>query len=287
MRASLAVPVLFAGVLCAFPTLADESWRNKPPAEWNKKELREILEHSPWAHRVSLMLVPPAVAEQPCAGSSDCMRTDSFREPPTTNTNAQIGGGAGPRAENDLEVETEKERTQNRYSGPLADDNSRAPLAIGGVSVIRWASAATIRDALARSVPPSGKLMDAEQLAQLSRPDAYVVYVDLRVGVSDVAHIPQAGMLTQQMARRSFLISKSARVHIPAARVVRAPMPEFDDRKQMAIAAYYIYFPKRMNGKSVFPEGETEVRFECPLRPVPIRADFKLSHMQREGSPDY
>lgn len=285
MKASQTAAFLLAGLLCASATLARQSWSGKPSHEWNEKEIRQILEHSPWAHRVSLMLVPSLEGVKPCQGNSGpCVRDDSFHEPPTSNS---AGATSGRQASTDLSVRAQRQNAQDLYSGPNTADDPNAADSVAGISVVRWASARTVRDALARWVLPSGKRMTAEELSILAPADSYVMYVDLRVALRDVGRIPQNGILTPRLARHSFLVLKPTGLRIPAAHITPAPLPEFDDRKEMAIAAYYIFFPKRKDGRDLLPERETEVRFECPLAPVPIRAGFKLSQMEREGSPDF
>ena len=285
MDRSRVTAFLVAGLFCASALPADEAWRAKPSTDWDQKDIRQILEHSAWAHRVSIMLVRPGGEVAGCIGSSGpCQRDDSFHAPKLPS-DASSTPPDPPRVTSDLSAQAKAKEMQGRYSGspdpPGSDDG------VVGVAVVRWASARTVREALGRMVPPSGKLMEPEELAQLAPADAYVVYVDLRVAVADVSRVPQNGVITERMARRSSLVLKSSGVRIPAARVVSAPLPEFDDRKELALAAYYIFFPRQRAGHASLPRNETEVRFECPLAPVPIHAEFKLWRMERDGAPDY
>src|SRR5208282_2439193 len=55
---------------------AGESWRVKPSTEWNEKDVREILEKSPWAHREKL-IVAREQAEVPPVESPDSHSTGS------------------------------------------------------------------------------------------------------------------------------------------------------------------------------------------------------------------
>jgi hypothetical protein len=283
MKTSRACTLLITGLVCALSAFADEAWQAKSPADWNEKDIRQILERSPWAHRVSVLLVRPDGEAAPCLGSKGpCAREDTFHSP--NNSSSNVPGG---RASPDLVTQVRNTERQQEYTGAADIDRPERSDGVAGIAVVRWASARTVRDALARLVPPSGKRMDAEELAQLAPLDAYVMYVDLRVPLADVSHISQNGVLTEQMARRSALVLKSSGQRIPAVRVAAAPLPEFDDRKELALAAYYIFFPKGRGARATLPARETEVRFECPLAPVAIRADFRLSRMTREGLPDF
>lgn len=267
------LPLLFAlsGALAA---RADEPWRNKPYTEWNEKEVREILEKSPWAHRQSLMLVKPS-PQAPCnARGRGCSTDDSVILPRTS----------GPRQGQILTKEPGA--AQNPHGPP---DMTPAPEGVSGAAVVRWASAQTVREALARSGMKGEKVATTEALesAPLPPSDAYyIVYVDLRVHLSDVKKVPQSGVFTPAMAQNSTLLVKRTGERISPLRVTAAPLPEFDDRRELALAAYYVYFPRQKDGKLVFTEKEGVVRFECPLTPLPIRAEFDLRDMRRGGVPD-
>lgn len=272
--------------MCASVALARGSWREKPATQWSQKDIRQILDHSPWGHRVSVVLRITAIQAESCPGTSGpCERADSFRDPSTSNTVNGIPTqqALGPRG---ATWHAGLQELQQRSSGPGSPEGSTAADAVSGVSVVRWVSAQTMRDALAKMVSPSGKRMDPQELAQLAGRGLYVLYVDLRVPLADVSRIPQNGVLTPRLVRRSVLVLKSSGLRIPAVRIASAPLPEFDDRKQLSLAAYYIFFPKEKDGHAVFSAGQREVRFECPLAPEPIHAEFKLSQMEREGSPD-
>ena len=275
--------LLVAGLCCAFTARAGDDWHAKPSSEWNEKEVRQILEHSPWSRRVSVLLVRPDGDAKACLGSKGpCVREDTFHSPdPNHGPPSSIKTSSGR-----VSGEGLSELRQDYPGGAEANTLGRTD-GVAGVAVVRWASSRTVHEALARVVPPSGKRMDAEQLAQLAPADAYVIYVDLRVALGDAGRISQFGVFTEQMARRSFLLPKSSGQRIPAVRVAAAPLPEFDDRKELALAAYYIFFPREQSGHATVPARETQIHFEYPLAPVPIRADFKLSQMSRGGSPDF
>jgi len=271
MRAPKACGFFLAVLAAALSAPADESWRHKPSTEWTDKEVREVLEKSPWAHREKLMLVPPKQQSFPCAtGNLHCFSDDSVSY--TT---------AGPRRKpspDDIHAQQE-----HRAAASLAP----RPDGVSAVAVVRWASAQTVREAMSRS--GKGETVasaEAPQPAPLFSSDAYVLYVDLRIHVNNVKDVPQSGVFTAAVAQNSRLIVKSTGRRILPLRVTSAPLPEFDKRKELALAAYYIYFPRLQDGKPVFGEKETLVRFECPLAPQPIHSEFDLRDMRRSGVPD-
>jgi len=273
------------GLLCASTAPADQTLPAGPSRDWNDKEIRQILENSPWAHRVPLLLVKPDAASQACTDrTGPCLRDEPFHEPVAEGTTTTETTVAVASTEGSTSALTKSRRD---HSGRPGDsDAAEANEAVTGVAVVRWASARTIREALAGLVPPSGKRMDPQEISQLAPADAYVVYADLRVAVGEVSRVPQNGILTQEIAGRSFLTLRSSGQKIPAVRVAPAPLPEYDDRKELALAAYYIFFPKQVDGHPSIPQREKEVRFDCPIVPVPLHVEFKLSRMARNGAPD-
>ena len=275
--------LLIAGFCCAYAVQADDAWHRKAPADWNDRDIRQILESSPWARRVSVLLVRPDGEAKPCMGSKGpCEREDTFHAPDPNHPSQGSIKTASGRVSGEGLAELQQE-----YPGAGEVASFGRSDGVAGVAVVRWASARTVQDALARMVPPSGKRMEATALSQLSPADAYVVYVDLRVALGDVSRVRQNGVLTQRMVQHSALVLKSSGARILAARVASAALPEFDDRKEVALAAYYVFFPRRKHGQEILSPRETGVRFECPLAPVAIRAEFKLSRMTREGLPDF
>ena len=273
MRTSQTCAGLFAILAVALTAPADESWRKKPYTEWNEKEVREVLEKSPWAHRQDLMLVKPNPRTPGPPRSRGCSDDDSVT----------VRGTSGPRQSQINSRQPSAAQNANTLS-----DIAPGPQGVSGTSVVRWESAKTVREALARSG------MKGEKVAKAGEPDptplppseAYILYVDLRVHVSDVKKVPQSGVFTAAMARNSVLVVKSTGERISPLQVTSAPLPEFDDRRELALAAYYVYFPRRRDGMPVLAEKETLIRFECPLTLQPIRAEFDLRDMRRDGVPD-
>ncbi|HKO04188.1 MAG TPA: hypothetical protein VJW51_05550 [Candidatus Acidoferrales bacterium] len=254
---------------------AGESWRVKPSTEWNEKDVREILEKSPWAHREKL-IVAREQAEVPPVESPDSHSTGSNVpiEPTTPGTRRRPTPSPS-----DLPA---------LNSARTAEVTHASQTGVGGIAVVRWASARTVREAMARNMVMHGTLTEeqARGLSGFETGDYYIVYVDLRVRLADVNRVPGGGVLTLAMVQNSILRVNGSGERLSPLTVKAAPLPEFDDRKELALAAYYVFFPREKQGKHVLRGDETVVRFECPLAPVPIHAEFDLRKMAREGSPD-
>jgi hypothetical protein len=165
------------------------------------------------------------------------------------------------------------------------------PQGLGGVSataVVRWASARTVREAMVRNGIQRGlvKPEEVEKSGIYAPLDTYVVYVDLRVTVADAKKVPQYGLFTAAMLENSVLVAKTTGERIAPLSVKAAPLPEFDERKELALGAFYVFFPRQVGGKQSLPVTETLVRFECRMAPVAITSEFELQKMAREGLRD-
>jgi len=276
MRTPQACVPLLAVLALSFVTQADDSWKNKPYTEWNEKEIREVLERSPWSRRENLMVVRSTVTNinPPCNPSNPrCFNAETDSVPPPD---------PNPRR-----------RTASPEAVQAAQDKRAASVlppadGVAGTAVIRWASAQTVREAMKRVGDKLEKVADMQVNEPPPLPPslAYILYVDLRVHLIDLKRIPKEGVLTRAMMRRSSLVMKSTGERIYPVRVTAAPLPEFDDRKELAIAAYYVYFLRQRDGKPVLPAKEKTVRFECPFSPSTISTEFSLKSMKRTGAPD-
>ena len=258
----------------AVVALGDESWRNKPPSEWNEKEVRRILENSPWAHRVKLMLVKPDPQQTACTSGSRRCKSEGDPTAPSG-----YPGRRRPATIDDAQAQQDKRASS--AASPGLDG-------VAAIAVVRWASSRTVREAVARNgvlrgtVKP-GQTPDSSRFAPLG---AYVVYVDLRVALADVQRVPQSGVFTTAMAQNSVLVLKSTGERLSPVSVQQALLPEFDERKEIALGAYYILFPRQIDGKPTLPGSDVTLRFECPTLSVSITSEFDLHKMSREGSPD-
>jgi hypothetical protein len=274
MRTPQAGTFFLAILALAATAPAGESWRLKPYTEWNEKEVRQILEDSPWAHRMRLMVVKPGPLNTPCPSGNPHCSPDSTPAPPSAP-----GGRRRPPSPEDIQAQQDR-RTSSALPPGLEG--------VAATAVVRWASARTVREAVARSGVQRGLVTPTEagEHSLFEPLDTYIVYVDLRVPVADVKRVPQGGVLTPAMVQNSTLLVKSTGQRISPLSVKTAPLPEFDDRKELALAAFYVFFPRQEDGKPVLPGDESLVRFECPLVPVAIQSEFDLHKMARAGSPD-
>lgn len=274
MRTRKACALPFALLALATVAFGNDTWRKKSYSQWNEKEVRQILENSAWAHRVKLMVVKPAASGRPCPSGNPRCSPDSAPTIPSAYGRRRSASPEEIRASQD-----------QRSASPT-------PPGLQGVAataVVRWASARTVREAVARDGVQRGlvkpeELKDASFFAPL---DTYVLYIDFRIPVSDANRVPQSGLFTEAMVQNAVLVVKSTGQRIAPLSVKKAPLPEFDERKELALGAFYIFFPRQVEGKPALPLDERIVRFECPTVPIAIASEFELRAMARDGSPDF
>jgi len=275
MRTPRFLALFLALFFLSAPAPAGESWRAKPPSQWDKKDVRGLLENSPWSHRLKIIVTSWEEEDGPVPTPAELATTSKSTDPPPP---VLPHGRPAPSPE-------DQPGLNRSLSAEVAAPRT---FGIAGVSVVRWASARIVREAMARDWVLRGTMTErrATRFSDLHLGKIFIVYVDLRILVSDAQKVPINGILTQAIAEKSFLLLRRTGEHIPALGITNAPLPEYDARKELALAAYYVIFPREKNGKPVIPDTESQVRFECPLAPVAIHADFNLNKMTVDGSPD-
>jgi len=276
MKIPRACALIIAVLSLAAVLPAGESWRAKPSTQWNKKEARRVLENSPWAHRIKLIVARGVEAAESVPTPAERSTSAS------SSTNPQNQSGRLARVHTSVDDAPALNPARNAEITPLTQTG------VAGVAVVRWASARTAREALARNGVLRGSMTEQQgrELSQADFGNVYVIYVDLRVSLRDVKSVPQGGVLTSAIAQNSYLLLRRTGDRVMPLGVKAAPLPEFDDRKELSLAAFYIIFPRRIDGKPTIPNTESLVRFECPLSPVPIHFEFNLNKMLRDNSPD-
>ncbi len=145
---------LFCGT-GAIVLLAADSWQKKPYTEWSDKEVRKILNDSPWARTMDIMIGAPRSSQGLPPSSSPLARAGGG--PGGSEGGMGGGGGMGGRG--------------GRNAG-MEGSGSRVPTMN---LVVRFMSALPVRQAMmrARYGDEVGKSPDAAKV--LSMPDKYYV----------------------------------------------------------------------------------------------------------------
>ena len=245
MRSRL--PLLLACLTLAVTAWAGDPWKEKTYKEWNEAEVNKILADSPWSRPVTV----PAFWR---SGGSP-MATAGGRSGGAAE--ASEGGGASSQG----------------GAGASGSGGGNLPEAH---FTVRWGSARTAREALARLALLRGMSeADAEKLMNLPVTEHQIVLYG-----SDMA--PFAKSDEKSLMDKTFLKLKKNKQKISPSRVEikRAP----DGKK---ISGIVFYFPMKSEaGEPVIAPDEKGIDFECRTDQVSIRQNFEPQKMVSKAGPD-
>jgi len=239
--------VLLACLALAVTAWAGDPWKEKTYKEWNEAEVNRILADSPWSRPVTV----PAFWRS--GGSS--MATAGGRS--GGSSEAGEGGGA---------VSQGGAGASGAGGGGLPEAHF----------TVRWGSARTTREALARLAILRGMSeADAEKLINLPATEHQIV-----VYGSDMA--PFAKSDEKSLMEKTFIKFKKNKQKISPSRV---EIKRAQDGKK--ISGIVFYFPMKSEaGEPVIASDEKGVDFECRTDAVSIRQSFEPQKMISKAGPD-
>jgi len=235
---------LFLSLTAVATWAGSEPWKSKPYQEWDSKDIRKIVNDSPWAKIVHL----EALWEN--APGAD----DSAGSVPMGGVRPGMGGNMGgqPSAPSDP-----------RGSGHGSQVRQAAFL-------VRWVSSRTIREALLRSAVLSGTTKEEEAEKELARPvDTYQVFItgpDMK---------PFVGLDGDELKRGTFLLTRNGKRKITPGNV------QIERTKDgIGVQAVVFLFPRKsQSGESTIAADEKGVDFTCVAGPARIQATFDILKM--------
>jgi hypothetical protein len=239
-------------LLAAAVWAGGDPWKSKPYQQWDAKDVRKVLDGSPWAR--SVQVEAPWLNGDAAAGGTDGGST------------AQPGparGGQSPRT---------------GPGGGAADAASGGPqTAALATFLVRWASSRTIREALVRNLILAGQMKEDAAAQELAKPvDTYEIVVagpDMKPFQSVDEKILQNG---------AFLIDKKTKQKVPPTSV---KIQNSADGKSVQSVAFI--FPKKSDsGISTIADDEKVVDFLCVVTNVKIEASFDTSKMMDTSGRD-
>ncbi len=240
---------------------ASQVWMSKPYQQWNENDIREILQRSPWVKETTV-LASWGRAQAPENSGMPPQGQPPQSRPPQGGT---MGGGGG----------TMGSGSGGSYqsAGAQQPGMGQQPETAEGRNVtyvIRWNSAQTIRDAIARQATLNGKASQA-QLQQYvdQQPTTYQVFVfgpDMT---------PFAQETADSLKSKAFMEVKPSKEKVAPAQVeiVKAP-------NGGSITGVLFSFPKQgADGKTVIAPNDKQAHFDCKLKLVRLGANFDLRKM--------
>ncbi len=256
------------GALSGGTLWAADPWKsNKKYTEWSEKEIRKVLQKSPWAKTVTLTLSPGAGFGP---GAGDGRQPGGYGRRSRAGAGGPTGAG-GPGAPGG-----------GGFGGPSSA--STGGVGAGGSYprarsrslelLVRWHSALPVRQAYTRQQVAAEQMSPehAEQLIQ-ETPNQYVVMV------SGMPMAAMGGTTPEKVKASSYLkTGQGQRIMVQDVRMSRGQgqdAPTFQDR----VSDLYFFFPRA----TPIELSHKSVEFVTELGRHKIKKKFKLKKMLFEG----
>jgi len=241
----VAAALMFAG---------GDPWKSKPYQQWDDKDVKKILEDSPWAKVVQVDVTWKADTGYSTGGPNGPAVAPGQSAPPMGGGKS-MGGGA------------QAAPPSAPVGGAGVSANSPAEASF----LVRWVSSRTVQRAVARKSEMAGQLKPEDAEKQLAQsPDVY----DIVVGGPDMTPFQSADEDTLKTS--AYLIEKKTKQRISPTKVEVSRST--DGKKVLAVA---FVFPKKSgNGEPTIADDEKGVDFYCAINGAKIHTGFDVSKMQ-------
>ncbi|HXM22968.1 MAG TPA: hypothetical protein VN948_17050 [Terriglobales bacterium] len=240
-RFAIVIALLFAVDLWA-----GEPWKEKLYKDWNEKDVRKILNESPWSKRIEVER-----NERTHAG---------LESPEDTSTASEAAGESG---EEEAGRGTEQEEKETKKNGINF--------------VIRWGSSRTMREAWVRGQVLQKRISEVD--TEKSLPPAPGDYELLLVG-PDMTLFEKTDEAT--LKEKSYLLAKKSKQGINPSKVEFA---RTSDGKRIKGIIFH-FPKRTPGGEPIFAADEKELKFLAPVGAVEIKASFDLQKMVDKAGTD-
>lgn len=250
MRKSAALAVfLLAGLVYA----GNDAWKTKLYQQWDANDVKEVLWNSPWVKDVSVPASwPPA---KPSLGAGQLQGA------------GQGAGAQGPGA-----------GMGNTQAVPQVDAGAAdGTLQRGDAAFyVRWNSAMTVREAMARQAVLQGQL--SEDKAQQYLTQSQNTY-QVQVSGSDMAPF---------MSESGDSLKSKTYIEIKPSKKRLSPSDVQISRASNGLVQMVLFsFPKPdASGEPFFGSADKQVQFNCKLKNMNLDATFDLRKMTGQKGPD-
>lgn len=245
-------------IVAALVFAGGDPWKAKPYQQWDDKDVKKILEDSPWAKVIQVDvnwkaskdngadMGGPAATNQPAPAGTN--------QPMATGGKTMGGSPATPAP-----------------SAPVAGYGDAGSSSGQAAFLVRWVSSRTVEKAVFRKSELAGQMKSEDAEKELAKQvDVY----ELVVFGPDMTPFKSADEDTLKTA--AYLVDKKTKEKISPYKV-QVTRSE-DGTKVQAVA---FAFPKKStNGEPTIPDAEKDVEFSCFVGGAKIRASFDLSKMQ-------
>jgi hypothetical protein len=242
-------------VVSALVFAGGDPWKSKPYQQWDDKDVKRVLEDSPWAKVVQVDVTWKA--------DKGYSSGETSGPAPATNQQAPMGGGG-----------------KSMGGGSPAPTPASAPVAGAGDAgsssgqanfLVRWVSSKTVERAVYRKAELAGTMKPEDAEKELAKPlDVY----ELVVFGPDMKPFQSAD--EESLKTSVYLIEKKNKQKILPYKVELTRSP--DGTKVQAVG--FIFLRKAANGEPTIPDDEKAVDFYCVVNGAKIHTSFDITKMQ-------
>jgi hypothetical protein len=243
----ISAALLFAG---------GDPWKSKPYRQWDDKDVKRILEDSPWAKIVQVDVTWKA-GKDSSTGDVGGPAPATNQPVPAGGGGKAMGGGASPAAPGT--------NTPVAGAGDSASSSGEASF------LVRWVSSKTVEKAVYRKAELAGTVKPEDVDKELAKNlDVY----ELVVFGPDMKPFQSAD--EDVLKTSAGLIVKKTKQKISPYKVEITRSP--DGKKVTAVG--FAFLRKAANGEPTIADDERGVEFNCFVGGAKIRATFDISKMQ-------
>lgn len=243
----LAAALVFAG---------GDPWKSKPYQQWDDKDVKRVLEDSPWAKVVQVDVTWKADKNYSTAESSGSAAPATNQQVPAGGT-GKMGGGSAPAAPGGS--------APVAGTGDVGNSSGETPF------LIRWVSSKTVEKAVFRKAELAGTMKPEDADKELSKNlDVY----ELAVFGPDMKPFQSAD--EESLKTSAYLIEKKTKQKISPYKVEITRSA--DGTKVQAVA--FAFLRKASNGEPTIADDEKGVDFNCSVNGAKIHVSFDVSKMQ-------
>jgi hypothetical protein len=230
-------------LLAALVWAGDDPWKAKPYQQWDAKDVRKVLDASPWARSVQV--------EAPWISAGDAGTADSGG---VSSRPSPMGPG----------------QTQRPGANGAADVGAGAQTVASVTFVVRWASSRTVREALLRGAILAGQMTEEAAAQQLAQP---VETYEIVVAAPDMK--PFQSVDEKILEHGAYLMDRKTKEKVAPTGV---KIQNSEDGEKIQSVAFF--FPKKSeSGVSTIASDQKTVDFLCVVTNVKIEASFDTSKM--------
>ncbi|HEV2488915.1 MAG TPA: hypothetical protein VGT03_03840 [Candidatus Acidoferrales bacterium] len=275
MRKAFLSSLVIVAITASLTWAGDDVWKTKPYLQWDQKDIQMVLEDSPWV-KVQRVPVTWRSGASSAVASSEGVSGDKLASlgPPSGACDPVALGGA---------CDEDAHASMGTNSHPATEissaeaANSIAPGSRTTPFLIRWNSAQTIREALARNALLNHRTSEADALKFVAQspPDFQILFTGTDM-------FPFAGLSEEELKSGAYLEAKQSKQKVTpeSLSIKRTP-----DNKRVILIMFL--FPRRTAEKQPFiTEKDKNLEFVCELKNFHLRVSFDLHKMETEKGPD-